>query len=222
MLKLLPLLLMIIASKMLEASVDVDSTRKPITPIEIRLKALGFVIIEDEWVGSLAFGAEWPFGRKYSLVTDIVHLRWRHEREFYNQPKPEDYVEYGQTDRKNYFTVELRRYMFNSKNTWNRFYIAGWHKSGIRKIQSEDLYLDEDNDIVQQHSHFFDAGGSLGYKFGKPCWYFDVSLGYGYRWECIDQQEIFHTISEREFRHDLRHDRSTFHIRVNFSIPFCS
>jgi len=205
----------------MKAGVPSDSTSTLKKPIELRVKALGFVIIEDLFVGSLAVGAEWPLGNKYSIITDIVHLRWREERELYNQPNPDDYVEYAQIDRKNYYVIEARRYIFNHRNRWNKMYLSAWHKGGIRRIESEQLYLKRDHDIIQQHSHFYDIGGALGVKLGEPCWYFDISMGCGFRREFITEQELYHPGQYQEFKHNITDNRYMFHIRINFSIPFC-
>lgn len=201
-------------------SAQKDSLNKIDFKAQFRFKALSMVLIEDEWVTSFGIGAEWPINRKFSIVTDLVHLRWAHEREVYKSPgNYEDYDEYAQKDRKNYIALEFRRYFLFKKDPIPRFYFALCHKSGLRRIDIDDKFPLEFGDHIHLKSHFYDAGAAFGYKVGNK-FIMDFCLGIAYRWETIDHSEEFGSAGQSIFTNNYRDNRPTFHIRVNFCLPF--
>lgn len=183
----------------------------------VRGKALGFVIIEDLWVRSFSIGGEVKLNEQFSLVVDLVHFRWRPEREVYELPGSQgDYDEFSQYDARNYLAFELRYYpQFLRFGDQFMPYVNVFSKVGRRKIWTQDKYPLMDQEVFQQNGVFHDWGISLGFQTGRP-FGFDCNIGAAYRTEFRD--ELIHQIDSPDvlYRDDVHEYRWVPNIRVNF------
>jgi hypothetical protein len=180
----------------------------------LRGKALGYVIIEDTWVRSFSAGGEIRLNDQFSLCADIVHFRWKFEKEVYPEPgNYDDYLEYALYDARNYIALEARYYpaIFNSKA---KPYLNAISKIGGRFIHIQDEYPPDENEVIRLNSDFRDLGASLGVQIGKT-WGFDVNMGAAYRWE-LKNEDIFQADSNPIYTKVISDNRWSFNIRVNF------
>ncbi|TNE54902.1 MAG: hypothetical protein EP338_05495 [Bacteroidetes bacterium] len=177
----------------------------------LRGKALGIFIIEDLWVRSFSLGGELRIHDQASLVVDLVHFRWRKEREVYPDPlNTEVYDEYSQSDPRNYLAVELRYLLFKEKlgPQWTP-YVGMLSKIGTRKIWTEELYPLEDGEIIHQQSNFYDLGSAFGIAFGER-YGIDFSAGAvlrtekGTSWILENQEELKGPVNDRTWQGVVR------------------
>jgi len=117
----------------------------------LRAKVLGFVIIEDIWVRSFSIGTEIRYNKRYSLVADLVHFRWKYEKEVYTTPgNYEDYTEFALYDSRNYIALEFRYYpQFNKLSNFYQPYLNIYSKFGARFIHVQDNYPLDKNEIYR-------------------------------------------------------------------------
>lgn len=180
-----------------------------------RGKALGFVIIEDRWVRTFSLGTEIKLYKRFSLVADVVHFRWRYEEEVHDLPDPEKYSEYSQYDARNYLAFELRYYpQFKRLSDDFMPYINLFSKFGKRNVRNEDKYPVKDKDVIHINGAFQDVGMSLGFEAGSR-FGFDFNMGAVYRWENRDEQ-VFHLNEPLTYNKNVTQNRWMANIRVSF------
>jgi len=160
--------------------------KKPELEVVLRGKALGVFIIEDIWVRSFSFGTELRFKKRFSFAADIVHLRWRYEREVHDLPDPNQYSEYSYYDPRNYLAFELRYYpKFGDDLVGAKPYVNLFSKIGRRREYGESKFPFHDGDEFSAKSNFFDIGTCVGAQIGELGG-LDVNLGAVYRSEKRD------------------------------------
>ncbi len=187
------------------------------TPTFFRFKALGFVFIEDEWASSVSLGIEQKLNPSFSLVADIVHHRWKHEREVHDLPDPEQYSEYAQRDIRNFLAFEFRYYPFVKRQKKdNHLYVNLYSKIGLRRLFVEDKFPLELNDQIQLKGRFVDFGVSLGLSTGTR-FLGDVNVGAAYRSELYNE-EVYASGAISEFRNDVSKKGWVPNIRFTFAI----
>lgn len=192
-----------------------DSEEKKLFSFAGRAKILGFVIIEDEWIRSFSIGGELIFKDEFSLVADIVHLRYKHEREV---PKTQgdysNYDEYWQKDARNYLAFELRYFPKFVQFENVRYYLNTYSKVGGRFLHTQDLYPLEENEIERLNSNFHDFGSSIGAKIGDP-FGIDVNIGAAYRNE-LKNEDRYHMDGSTTYHSNVNDARWLPNIRVSF------
>jgi hypothetical protein len=182
----------------------------------LRGKALGFVIIEDHWVRSFSAGGEIRFNEQFSLCADIVHFRWKNEREVYSEPgNYENYEEYALFDARNYIAFEARYYpTIFPKTALVKPYLNALGKIGGRFIHIQDDYPPDDMEVIRLNSDFQDLGASLGIQIGRK-WGFDVNLGAAHRWE-TKNEDIYRENMANLYTKEIPDNRWVFNMRVQF------
>lgn len=192
------------------------------TEFLIRGKVLGYVIIEDIWVRSFSIGSEVKFNNHFSLSADLVHFRWKFEKEVYPTPgNYDDYLEYALYDARNYVALEARYYPFNFKPTVKyKPYFTAISKVGGRFLHIQDEYPPDKNEVIRLNSDFKDVGASLGLQIGQK-WGFDVNMGAAYRWE-TKNEDIFLTDDKTQYTQNVADNRWVYNIRVNFFLNLTS
>lgn len=182
-----------------------------------RFKALGFVFIEDEWASSVSLGIEHNFSPSFSLVADIVHHRWKHEREVHDLPDPEQYSEYAQRDIRNFLAFEFRYYPFTKREKKdNHIYFNLYSKVGIRRLFTEDKFPFELYDQIQLKGRFADFGASMGMSKGTK-FLADVSINGCYRMELFNE-EVYGPGGVSAFYHDVSKSGWLPNIRFSFAV----
>jgi len=186
----------------------------------VRFKPLGMVIIEDLWVRSFSAGVELRYNKQFSFVADIVHFRWKYEREVYKTPgNVEDYDEYAQFDARNYLAFELRYYPQFKKNISEvRPYINLFSKIGGRFLHTQDQYPLDDQEVFGLNSSFYDLGTSLGCSIGNR-FGFDFNVGAVYHWE-NKNEDVYQKNGPMLFRSSIANNRWIGNIRVSFYYNF--
>ena len=182
----------------------------------LRAKALGFVIIEDIWVRSFSIGTEIRYNKRFSLVADLVHFRWKYEKEVYKTPgNYTDYDEFALYDARNYIALELRNYPQISKlSDFYQPYINLYSKFGGRFIHVQDNYPLENNEVYRMNSDFYDFGASMGMQIGEKIG-FDFNIGAMHRWE-TQAEDIYQEDGSTLYTKDVITNRWSPNIRVNF------
>lgn len=184
----------------------------------IRGKVLGYVIIEDTWVRSFSIGGEAKINRHFSLSADLVHFRWKFEKEVYPfSGNYNDYFEYALFDARNYLAFEARYYPLKVDQIY-RFkpYVAAVSKVGGRFIHIQDDYPPDENEVIRLNSDFKDLGTSLGIQIGNS-WGFDVNMGASYRWE-TKNEDIFINTNYTQYSSNVKDQRWVYNIRINFFV----
>jgi hypothetical protein len=179
-------LLLILLNPFIIKSQDSSEEKKPEVEVVLRGKALGVFIIEDVWVRSFSFGTELRFNKRFSFTADIVHLRWRYEREVHDLPDPEQYSEYSYYDPRNYLAFELRYYpKFGDDLVGAKPYVNLFSKIGKRREYGESKFPFKDGAEFSAKSSFFDVGTCIGAQIGELGGV-DVNFGAAYRSEKRD------------------------------------
>lgn len=186
----------------------------------IRAKPLGFVIIEDIWVRSFSIGTEIRYNKRFSLVADLVHFRWKYEKEVYLTPgNYEDYDEFALFDARNYVALEFRYYPQISKlSDFYQPYINLYSKIGGRFIHVQEGYPLDKNEVYRMNSDFYDIGASLGMQIGEKLG-FDFNIGAMHRWE-TQAEDIYQEDGTTVYTKDVNANRFSPNIRVNFFYNF--
>ena len=181
----------------------------------LRAKALSMFMIEDYLITGLSAGAEVQFFDKFSIVVDIVNLRYRNEEEVpINPPESSPYNEYWQKDIRTYLAFETRYYpSFLQFDMW-RFYLNGYSKVGGRFLHTQDLYPLKEDQLERLNSNFFDFGSSLGFRFGY-WWGFDFNVGAAYRNE-TKNEDFHHIDAPSTYTKDVNDARWVPNIRASF------
>jgi hypothetical protein len=179
----------------------------------LRFKALAMVAIEDEWAGAVSAGIEFRFFEQFSVLADIVHFSYKHEREVPINGDVTNYDEYWQKDGRSYGAFELRYYPTFLK--WGKFqlYFNGFSKIGKRFLHTENLYPLQDGEAERLNSSIRDFGTSIGFQAGST-WGFDLNLGAAYRNE-IKSEDIFHTNGPTTYTSGVHDDRWLMNIRIS-------
>lgn len=180
----------------------------------IRAKALGFFILEDKWVRSFSAGTELRFYDQFSIVIDIVHLRYRNETEVYTTSDFSEYTEFSEYDSRNYLATELRYYPAYFSSYSYRPYINVYSKFGKRNLHLEDDFPLKEGTLLNLNSQFYDFGSSLGLEVGKR-FGFDFNLGLGHRFE-TKSEDFYHEDGSKTFTKDVPDYRWTPTIRFQF------
>lgn len=185
--------------------------------INVRAKVLGMVFIEDEWARAFSAGTELIFYHHLGVVADIVHMRWKHEREVpINGSYSEGYNEYWQKDARNYMAFELRYYpIYRGDWAWTP-YINTYSKVGRRFLHTHELYpLDSKSEVYRLNSSFYDFGTSLGVRYEEGSFGADVNIGAAYRNE-LKNEDYFHENGSWSYASNIRHARWIPNIRFSF------
>ena len=180
-----------------------------------RAKILGFCFIEDEWIRAFSIGGELILKDEISFVADIVHMRYKHEREVPKTPGDyTNYDEYWQKDARNYVAFELRYYPKFVQFENVRYYLNTYSKVGGRFLHTQDLYPLNENEVERLNSHFHDFGTSIGAKIGQR-FGFDINLGAAYRNE-LKNEDRHQTDGSTSYHSNVRHARWVPNIRASF------
>lgn len=185
--------------------------------IAVRAKVLGFVFIEDEWARSFSAGIEVTLFHHLGVVADIVHFRYKHEREVpINGSYNNGYDEYWQKDARNYCALEIRYYPFHTpKMIWNP-YLNVYSKVGRRFLHTHELYpLESESEVYRLNSSFYDLGTSLGVKWNKNIFGWDLNIGAAYRDE-LKAEDIYHEDESWTYTNNVRDARWVPNIRFSF------
>ena len=207
----------------LKGSASVDDTAGSRVEFIVRAKALGFCIIEDNWVRTFSAGFELKAAHRFSIVADAVHFRWMHEQEV--NPPPVPYDEWKRFDPRNYAAFELRYYpSLIFMPVKSSLYITCFAKFGTRRIYHEPQYVLVEGDVRSMHSDFHDIGPAIGITLGKR-FGFDLNMGAAYRQE-VKSETIVHINAPDTYTYNVWTKRWLFNIRVNFFLnlsqhPFC-
>ena len=194
-----------------------EDYKKTQTEFLLRAKALGFVIIEDRWVRSFSIGGEVRFNERFSVCADLVHFRWKFEKEVYPTPgNYEDYDEYALFDARNYPAFETRYYPRLLNSTFYRPYATVFTKLGARFLHIQDEYPPDVNEVIRLNSDFTDLGACLGLQFGGK-FGFDVNMGIAHRFE-LKNEDIYLQNGEMQYTSRITDNKWNFAIRVNFYI----
>lgn len=182
----------------------------------LRAKVLGNVIIEDIWVRSFSIGTEIRYNKRFSFVADLVHFRWKFEKEVYKTPgNYEDYDEFALFDARNYVALEFRYYpQFSKLSDFYQPYINLYSKIGGRFIHVQDDYPLDKNEVYRLNSDFADIGTSLGMQIGDKIG-FDFNIGAMHRWE-MKSEDIYQEDGSTTYTKNVSDNRWSPNIRVNF------
>ena len=186
----------------------------------IRAKPIGFVIIEDIWVRSFSIGTEIRYNKRFSFVADLVHFRWKYEKEVYLTPgNYDEYDEFALYDARNYVALEFRYYpQIYKLSDFYQPYVNIYSKIGGRFIHVQDAYPLEKNEVYRMNSDFQDFGASLGMQIGDKLG-FDFNIGAMHRWE-TQAEDIFQEDGSTVYTKDVNANRWSPNIRVNFFYNF--
>lgn len=202
-------------------SAQSDSIKSQPFDFLLRAKVLGFVIIEDRWVRSFSIGGELRYKDRFSFTADLVHFRWKYEKEVYKTPgNYEDYDEFALFDARNYIALEARYYPKIGKTNFYRPYANIFSKIGGRFLHIQDKYPPDINEVIRLNSDFKDLGASLGLQFGGN-FGFDVNMGVAYRFE-LKNEDIYQQDGNIAYTHDVQKNNWIFNIRMNFYLNLSS
>lgn len=195
-----------------------DANAESKTEFAIRAKVLGFVFIEDEWARSFSAGIDVIWFHHLGFIADIVHFRYKHEREVpINGSYSNGYNEYWQKDARNYVAMELRYYPFYKPTLIWRPYLNTYSKVGRRFLHTEELYpLVFESEVYRLNSAFYDVGTSLGVRWNKDVFGWDINFGAAYRNELLKTEDHFHENNTWSYSSNVHHARWVPNMRFSF------
>ncbi|HLP10672.1 MAG TPA: hypothetical protein VK177_02010 [Flavobacteriales bacterium] len=134
------------------------------TGLLLRGKALGFVIIEDDWVFNFTCGAEYRFAKHHAFGAEYYFFRWRHEQEQYPDPTKSDYVEYSSYNPRNSLLVDYRFYFPFSltRKASIRPYMQAYYRFGNARTYHQPQYQVDSAGTFRQWEKFYDIGFTTG------------------------------------------------------------